>query len=87
MSDKKLPIVDYCLVCGLPWVMTREKLNDEICPSCGSHIGWNDFDLENAREHREQWLATGPVWWSRFSSEPPNWNPQEQMKNIPPDWL
>jgi hypothetical protein len=32
-------------------------------------------------EKREEWFASGPVWWDRFSSPPSNWDPIKQMEN------
>jgi hypothetical protein len=88
MSDHR-DIVDYCLVCGLPLQVTKKFLEHELCPSCGCHFGLDDLDLESAREARQGWLDSGPKWWrDGWGQVPPeNWDPQEQMKNIPSEWL
>jgi hypothetical protein len=38
---------------------------------------------------RQNWIKTGMNWWSQknpFYPKPENWNPNEQMKNIPSDF-
>ena len=86
MTDESSKIVDYCRVCGIHSFKKWEELQHEICPCCGNHIGLHDIDLEAAREKREEWLASGPVWWDEFISPPRDWDPIKQMENIPPGW-
>ncbi|OGZ44718.1 MAG: hypothetical protein A3C84_02225 [Candidatus Ryanbacteria bacterium RIFCSPHIGHO2_02_FULL_48_12] len=87
-----------CPVCGYseldeePW---DKELNPSwgICPSCGTHFGNYDFATtkeEITARHdilRQQWISQGMIW-DKGSSEPPtNWNPREQLKNIPKQFL
>lgn len=86
----------YCPVCGLqldfePWV--ENSGSQEICPSCGIQFGYDDFAggdrskrADVYRGWRKKWLQTGPKWWSK-SPQPLNWNPTEQIKNIPKEYL
>ena len=83
----ELPIIDYCRICGLPCVISREESLDELCPSCGNHVGLNDIDLESVKKYRNEWIGKGSKWWSKDTgSEPRAWDPNEQMENIPPEW-
>jgi RNA polymerase subunit RPABC4/transcription elongation factor Spt4 len=80
MVDERL-----CPVCGYPdlfkppWV--GESASDEICPSCGTHFGYDDFDLNEVvretkhRELRQAWVAGGMQWWSRSRLPPSDWVP------------
>lgn len=79
-----------CPVCGfadldeVPWV--GRSGSDEICPSCGTHIGYDDAAGEDLalrsqrhRELREKWKAGGFVWSSVGRTPPPGWNPDMQV--------
>lgn len=65
----------------------------EICPSCGGEVGIDDegldknSELETIRNYRNKWLAQGAPWWDPYSQPPEGWNVEEQMKNIPPEYL
>lgn len=69
----------------------------EICPSCGFHYGYNDLngtgeypesfkELDIVKAYREKWIKNGSKWWSKGQSKPENWNPEEQLKNIPEEF-
>lgn len=79
-------IMDICKICGIKLNKPISELQHEFCSCCGCHFGLDDFDLEYAREHRQEWYNAGKKWWSEHSSPPENWNPDEQLKNIPPEW-
>lgn len=75
----------------------------EICPCCGFQYGYHDLNgsdeyPENFKErdiiiaYRKEWIQNGMKWWSEEDGEPDerkhlNWNPHEQLKNIPPEFL
>ncbi len=82
-----------CRVCG--WLFNSPVRDEEgfgsydICPACGCEAGNHDWTLEDAREYRQQWIANGMKWWfpdPKVKPIPKNWDPVEQMKNIPPEW-
>ncbi len=83
-----------CRVCGLdvyyyyydpPW--TPDNIaSDDICPCCGVHFGYEDFTLEGMKEYRKQWLDKGAKWFVP-KEKPENWSLEEQMKNIPKEFL
>ncbi|MBK8190444.1 MAG: hypothetical protein IPK79_08340 [Vampirovibrionales bacterium] len=83
-----------CRVCGYLeqgefWV-DGEDPTYCICPSCGCEAGNHDFTLEETREYRQKWIDGGMKWVypdPACRPIPPNWNPKEQMKYIPPNWL
>lgn len=72
----------------------------EICPSCGIEFGMGDLGnkktYENDKKYyiklRKQWIANGMKWWGEEDGKLDerklqNWNPQEQLKNIPPEFM
>lgn len=72
--------------------------SQDICPCCGTHYGEDDWaETEEERKLfffklRKQWIAGGMKWWGEEDGEPDerkpqNWNPGEQLKNIPPEFL
>jgi len=82
----------FCPVSGYtldfaPWVDTSPA--DEICPSCGIQFGYDDpagGDLE-ARNNvydtwRESWIKKGMRWFSSGVAQPPDWNPEEQLRRL-----
>jgi hypothetical protein len=76
--------ISSCPICGLPF----EKPVDEqelrhsywICECCGCEYGYDDHS-----SYREQWIKNGAKWQDE-KLRPPNWNLEEQLKNIIPDW-
>jgi hypothetical protein len=86
-------MTNYCLVCGYdlgiaPW--EDSEPSHEICPSCGIHFGYDDMagGKKEMRLYiylgwRGKWKADDMKWWSKGQPQPENWNPKEQLKNIP----
>ena len=81
-----------CPVCGYgglvepPW--SDGSGSDEICPSCGIHLGYDDVAGGDAgrreaiyRERRATWIAAGMPWWSP-NRPPPGWDPEEQLRAV-----
>lgn len=66
-----------CPVCGYP-SMTEPPTDYYICPSCGTEFG-NDDTVFTYDELRTVWLEKGPVWFSRATEPPPDWNPYAQL--------
>jgi hypothetical protein len=80
-----------CPVCGFagleepPW--SDAAPSDEICPSCGTHFGFDDAAKGDAarrearhRELRERWKAAGCPWFSRATQPPTSWDPATQLE-------
>lgn len=83
----------------MPWNEEGFSSND-ICPSCGTHYGeddWAETDEERKRlfiKLRKQWIANGMKWRHDHNDDPfpqnhppEKWNPYEQLKNIPKEFL
>jgi hypothetical protein len=83
----------------VPWSKDGYASQD-ICPCCGTHYGEDDWaNTEEERrflfiELRKQWIAGGMLWKHDHPEDPfpqnhppQNWNPQEQLKNIPKEFL
>ena len=92
-EDEDFEGEQFCRICGLDYGSpVRDDTGYEshdICPCCDAEVGIEDETLESVREYREQWLKEGGKWRSdsSFVAEPEGWNREEQMKNIPPEWL
>jgi hypothetical protein len=77
-----------CPVCGfadLTEIPSTEKGGGsyEICPSCGFQFGVTDEDRGfSYKKWRELWISQGMPWDKGRTNPPPNWNPQEQLRNI-----
>lgn len=81
----------FCRVCGLyqedpPWGISGKDPSRNICPCCGIEFGYEDFSLEAIREKRKQWINRGAKWFCP-KEKPENWSLEEQMKNIPDEFL
>ncbi len=78
---------DICRVCGyindIPiWNDFGDAIIDEDCPCCGVQWGVQDVTLEDIRRLRKIWLDAGGRWvWPAI--EPDDWDPTEQLVNIP----
>lgn len=82
----------YCPVCGYnigvkPW--SDGIASGTICSSCGVQFGFDDKSSNTPekmankyRELRKKWVDGGMKWWSR-RPRPNNWNPSEQLQNVP----
>ena len=75
---------NICPVCGYPHL--SEPAYDvqkcalfEICPSCGTEFGNDDWQV-TFRELRRKWIESGMGWWSK-SGPPPGWDPSKQLRN------
>lgn len=89
MEDKYI-----CPVCG--YDNLREDPYDQnynICPSCFTEFGNDDcmlldkngkvFRLHDAwKALQQRWINSGMQWCSKYTEEPEDWNPEEQLKNI-----
>lgn len=72
--------------------------SQNICPCCGTHYGEDDWgETKNDRKNlfivlRKRWISNGMNWWGddgcdSDSRKPINWNPRQQLKNIPKEFL
>ncbi len=88
MDDRYL-----CPVCGFPGLREAPWKNgtpsDEICPSCGTHFGYDDVaagDLVRReltyQDLRQAWQSTGCRWFSKGRPPPEGWDPQGQLEAI-----
>jgi len=86
-----MSVETICRVCGyntFPDIFWKENHPSyDICPCCGNESGVNDFNLSNIHEYREKWRSLNYQWWDSDIFPSIDWNPIEQMKSIPPEWL
>jgi hypothetical protein len=66
-----------CPVCGYN-NLPDPPADYEICPSCGTEFGYDDFTF-SYENLRRKWLAAGAKWHSRRVSPPANWKPYQQL--------
>jgi hypothetical protein len=67
-----------CPVCGYP-NLENEPKNHEICSSCGTQFGYDDF-LRSRESLRQQWVDSGAKWFLE-GFEPYKWNGYSQLRN------
>lgn len=76
-----------CPVCGFP-DLERPAEDDNICPCCGTHFGYDDattVEAEIGNIHgalRLGWLRAGHPWRSRSWDQPRGWDYRKQLWNI-----
>jgi hypothetical protein len=81
-----------CRVCGYlftgfqPWGDDGETASFSYCPCCFTEFGFDDIRTELIREKRRQWIDKGYLWYE-INKKPADWNPREQLKNIPKQFL
>lgn len=66
-----------CTVCGFP-SLPNKPADHEICPSCGTQFGYDDYTTSHA-ELRAKWLAAGANFFIK-ALEPHKWNPYRQLQ-------
>jgi hypothetical protein len=77
-----------CPVCGYPNLAEIPRTGKgggsyEICPSCGFQFGVSDDDRGfTYQEWRKRWISEGMPWDKGRTKPPPNWDPQEQLRNL-----
>ena len=83
----------YCRVCGLfqgqnypPWGWDGKCPSFDICECCGIEFGYNDCFLEDVKKARKEWLDKGAPWDSP-EEKPQNWSLEDQLKNIPSEFM
>jgi hypothetical protein len=87
-----MPNKDFaCRVCGyiqdeLPWGNDGKTPIFEICVCCGTEFGYNDATIRAVKKYRETWLSEGAKWF-KPKFKPRDWDLEEQMLNIPGEFL
>jgi hypothetical protein len=68
-----------CPVCGYRELPSPPvDMSYEICPSCGTEFGYNDF----RRSHNDlmmDWVRGGMRWHASWQPQPPDWKPRQQL--------
>jgi hypothetical protein len=88
MADRFLcPVCGYPDLSESPWM--NESASDEICPSCGTHFGYDDVAGGDAakreqvyRRRRSEWRSAGCPWFSVGTRPPSGWNPETQLDAV-----
>jgi hypothetical protein len=78
-----------CRICGLDVGEVRFDEHGlalfDICGCCGTESGVGDDTLAQVRLLRDRWLDAGSVWFQP-KARPADWEPREQLRNLPPNW-
>ena len=82
---------NYCRVCGLyhvdkPYGDDGECPTHEICSCCNVEFGYEDYTIKSTLKFRKKWFEDGANW-SNKKTKPEDWKLEEQLKNIPQDFL
>lgn len=80
-----------CRVCGyeldfFPWGEDNKIPSHEICDCCGTEFGYEDSTIVGIRKKRNEFISSGLNWFDK-KYKPDNWSFDEQLKNIPKEYL
>ena len=80
-----------CRICGLfqeerPWGKDGQSPTYNICPCCGVEFGNEDYTIKSVQQYRKLWLEKRTVWFL-VKEKPINWLLEEQLKNIPKEFV
>lgn len=70
-----------CPICGYNQLNVPPQ-DDLICPSCGTHFGYDDY-AHSPAQIRNAWFNAGAEWFSRHTPEPAGWSAVNQLRNLP----
>lgn len=82
----------HCRVCGLnhyplqPWGENGDSATFVICECCGTTFGYEDGLITAIRAQRQRWIDGGAKWFQP-RRKPESWKLEEQLRNIPPQYL
>src|SRR6266699_1122275 len=85
-----MPNIDekmHCRVCGVrlpvpPWGEDGMTPTFDYCPCCGVEFGYGDSSAPAVECWRAKWLSGG-AHWAEPDQKPSDWNPEEQLRNVP----
>ncbi len=80
-----------CRVCGMkqdfqPWGRDGKIPSFEICGCCGVEFGYEDSTQKSIKKYRETWMKNGGAW-AIPKEAPSGWSLEEQLKQIPNEYL
>jgi hypothetical protein len=81
-----------CRVCGLvypdfyPWGQNGNTPSHDICSCCGTEFGYEDNSVASTKTNRQVWIKKGSNWFEP-KEKPDKWSLEEQLKNIPKEYL
>lgn len=76
-----------CHACG--WDITEDQWHPptyDICACCGIQFTAEDKYVSFVRSYREKWIEEGTQWFDP-KHKPKNWSLEEQLKQIPKEFL
>jgi hypothetical protein len=87
LSDRN---IYACRVCGLlqdepPWGEDSNTPTFNICECCGTEFGYEDATAKAIQASRARWLSNGARWYLP-EFKPENWQLEEQLQQIPPQF-
>lgn len=82
---------DVCRVCGLaqdepPWGSDGKTPSFNICSCCGVEFGYEDATPAGTREYRRRWVGGGAKWFTP-SRRPEDWCLEEQLRQVPTEYV
>ncbi len=79
-------VICYC--CGIHYTYDDEGAGD-ILPQELTEQDWkfgDDIHIKIMKTWRQYWINKGMKWWSKNRLASENWDPIEQLKNVPKEW-
>lgn len=81
--------LNICRICGLD---NGEPIWEDglyptynFCACCGCEFGYNDYEIEEIRKYRENWLIHQK--WDMPNLKPKEWDLESQLSQIPKEFL
>jgi hypothetical protein len=69
-----------------PWGDDGKSPGFEYCPCCGVEFGYGDATIIAIKNWREKWIISGANWdVPKLRSI--NWNLEDQLQNVPKEYL
>jgi len=83
-----------CRICGFiyndyyPWGKDGKTPTYDFCVCCGAEFGFDDDNMagDGIQAYRSKWISEGANFHTPEEC-PIHWNPHEQLKNIPDEFV
>jgi len=75
----------FCYICGFEYDVDVSDLLGHYCICCDVHYMAGNPDITLIRKYRQKWIDAGYPW-AYEEDKPENWDPLEQLANVPDEF-